>query len=144
MKVDVSQETRLPQQFAARYHTVARNEWHLGYEQGRQWLKTAALPLLHQRWSGDLSCSFWMHRITQKFFGFFVAKRSFLALYLSRWGGGGKCDQIAKHPESGQNLVCMHLAHNWLQLAASEHCCALCQIHDVHRCGTAKQEYPHE
>lgn len=66
-----------------------------------------------------LSCSFWTHRITQKFLGFFVTKRSFLPLYLRGWGGAGKCDQIAKRPESGQNLVCMHLAHNWLQLAAS-------------------------
>lgn len=61
-----------------------------------------------------LSCSFWMHRITQKFLCFFVAKRSFFALCLSRWGGGGKCDQIAKHLENGQNLIYMHLAHNWL------------------------------
>lgn len=89
-----------------------------------------------------LNCSFWTYRVTQKFL-VFVATRSFLALYSSRWGGGGKCDQ-SKHPESGQNLVCMHLAHNWLQLAASEHCCAPCQTHDIYSCGAAKQEYPHE
>lgn len=39
--------------------------------------------------------------------------RSCLALYLEGGGGGArKCDQIAKHPESQQNLICMHLAHN--------------------------------
>ena len=139
MKVNVSQETSLPHQFTATYHATAWNEWYLVYDQGRHsWLKWQ-----HCRYLWPVIIwwlVFWVaaseaigvHESLRSF----VTKRSFLAVYMEA-RKARKCDQIAKHPENQQKLVCVHLAHNWLQLAASECCWALCWIGDTHRRGMA-------